>query len=101
MNARGISKPSRTRPGVTVQPANALQKQVDRTKVSQQKVCIEVQRLLQRLRADHDKAAVVWPVSPDTLLDGCVKQASVFRARSDYGAELARAHLLSSQPGTA
>src|SRR5262249_41232766 len=63
-----------------VKAANALQEHVHWTKIGEQEVRIEVERLFECLGPDHDEAAV-RAIAPDLLLDGCVEHTSVLRSK--------------------
>ena len=66
--------------GVTVQPPDALQQHVHRTQVRDQQVGVDVERLLERLRADDQRAPCARSVLPEGGFDRVVESVPVLGA---------------------
>ena len=65
-----------------MQPANPLQQHIRRAEVGQQQVGIDVQRLLQRLRADYHEAGGLTACAPaQPLFHRIVQQLAVGRRK--------------------
>ena len=77
-NALRLSVPRRpVIPAVPMQPPNALQQHIHRTKIRNQQIRVNVQRLLQSLRTYHDDAAGRARILAQQLLYPPVQQTPV------------------------
>ena len=74
-----FAEPGRpTRFPVPVEPPDPLQQHVDRADVGEQQVGVDVERLFQRLRADHDRPAPRPVRLAEHALDGFVQAVPIF-----------------------